>query len=211
MTKQETINSMSAEIKRLREDNQRLRRVNKTLTMTRKKPFSCSSIKTDAKMNFYTGIASIALFQALFNLLRPYSSDINYWQGAKKMSSTRLRRNAKSNKSRKLSLQDEFLLTLMRLRLNLLNTHLADCFDISTGLCSQIFTTWIKILSKILGDALIVWLPKECVRQNLPTCFRTQGYSKCRIIIDCSEVFIERPKSLELQYITWSEYNMLEI
>ena len=158
LTKQGTINSMSAEIKRLKEDNQRLRRVNKTLTLTRNKPFSCSSIKTDEKMNFYTGIASIAIFQALFSILKPYLSDINYWQGAKKMSiqSTRLRRNIKSSKLRKLSLQDEFLLTLMRLRLNLLNTHLADCFDISTGLCSQIFTTWIKILSKILGDALLV-------------------------------------------------------
>ena len=28
----------------------------------------------------------------------------------------------------------------------------------------------------------------------------------CRVIIDCSDLFIERPKSLEMQYATWSEY-----
>ena len=43
-------------------------------------------------------------------------------------------------------------------------------------------------------------------RKHSPNCFKKMGYSKCRIILDCTEVFIERPKSLQLQYATWSEY-----
>lgn len=168
---------------------------------------SWKKIKTDKKMNFYTGLSKIEVFNAIFMLLKPYLPHINYWKGSKRTVSTKVVKHTRAHTHlKKLAQRDEFLLTLMRLRLNLLNEDLADRFGISTGLCSQTFTTWIKIISRVLGTALIVWLPRESIRDNLPNCFREKGYSKCRIIIDCTEVFIERPKSLELQYATWSEY-----
>ena len=34
------------------------------------------------------------------------------------------------------------------------------------------------------------------------------GYGKCRVIIDCAEVFIERPKTLFFQAATWSDYKL---
>ena len=40
----------------------------------------------------------------------------------------------------------------------------------------------------------------------MPKTFRKAGYGKVRVIIDCSEIFIERPKSLESQAQTWSDY-----
>ena len=40
----------------------------------------------------------------------------------------------------------------------------------------------------------LAWLPQK------------SGHSKCRIIIDCTEIFIERPKSLINQASTWSDY-----
>lgn len=108
--------------------------------------------------------------------------------------------------SKILTHRDEFLLTLMRLRLGLLNEDLADRFGISPTICSNTFTTWIQILSKILGNALVVWLPREAIRDNLPDAFIKTGHSKCRVIIDCTEVFIARPKSLLNQAATWSDY-----
>ena len=48
----------------------------------------------------------------------------------------------------------------MRLRLGLLNEDLAEIFGVSPTLCSYLFTTWIKLLSKVLG-ALVVWSPKD--------------------------------------------------
>ena len=98
------------------------------------------------------------------------------------------------------------LLTLMRIRLSLLNEDLADRFGISPTICSNTFTTWIKLMGRILGGALVVWLPRESIRDNLPEIFVKTGHSKCRIIIDCAEVFIERPKSLLNQASTWSDY-----
>jgi len=93
----------------------------------------------------------------------------------------------------------------MRLRLGLFNEDLADRFGISKGTCSSIFTTWERLLSKLLGNALIVWLPKEAVYSNLPKMFH-EKYRHPRCIIDCTEVYIERPKSLDEQAATWSDY-----
>ena len=50
------------------------------------------------------------------------------------------------------------------------------------------------------------WLPREPIREHMPDCFRKLGYYKCRVILDCTEVFIERPKSLLAQALTWSDY-----
>ena len=61
----------------------------------------------------------------------------------------------------------------MRLRLGLLNQDLADC--LSPALCSRTFTTWIKMLSQ----ALVVWLPRKSIRNNLPPVFVKAGCQKC--------------------------------
>ena len=79
----------------------------------------------------------------------------------------------------------------MRLRLRILHEDLADGFCISTALCSQTFTTWIRLLPQLLGHALAVWLPIEAIQQNLANVFRKAGYSNCRVILDCTEAFIE--------------------
>lgn len=94
----------------------------------------------------------------------------------------------------------------MRLRLGILNEDLADRFGVSTAYCSRTFTTWIKFLSLILGKALVVWLPREIIRENMPTVFKKAGYTKCCVILECADVFIERPKTLDNQALTWSDY-----
>ena len=170
-------------------------------------PFSWTLIKSNLKMNFYTGTTSIAIFNAIFSLLYPYLKYIKPWRGSKEA-----RRKSKVGtvswkyKCKKLSLKDQFFLTLVRLRLGLLNEDLADRFQISTGLCSEIFKTWISFLSSTLGQALINWIPKEAVLEHMPKVFKEKGYSNVRVIIDCFESFIERSKSLEVQAVTWSDY-----
>ena len=93
----------------------------------------------------------------------------------------------------------------MKLRLGLLTEDLADRFGVSNGTCSKTFRSWIRFLSMTIGN-LVKWLPKESVQENMPRIFKKAGYGNVRIIIDCSEFFIERPKSLEAQAQTWSDY-----
>ena len=60
---------------------------------------------------------------------------------------------------------DEFLLTLMRLRLRLLNEDVADRFDILRAKSSITFATWIKLLSKLLKN-LVAWLRREAIPKH---------------------------------------------
>ena len=94
----------------------------------------------------------------------------------------------------------------MRLRLGLLNEDLADRFNISPALCSNTFKTWIRLLRIFFADSLIQWLPIEAIRDHLPEIYKKAGHHHLRCIIDCTEVFIERPKNLEVQAQTWSDY-----
>ena len=91
----------------------------------------------------------------------------------------------------------------MRLRLGILNKDLADIFCISPALCSPVFATWIRLFRQLLGHALVVWLPREAIRQNLPNVFRKARYSNCRVILDCTEIFIKQSKSLDNEAYTW--------
>lgn len=170
-----------------------------------RKPFTSSAIKSDAKMRFYTGIQTILGFIALYSILKPHVPLLLYWRGSKRVLTSQEGRKRRNTKSHKLCGKDQFLLVLMRLRLGLLNQDLADRFHISEATTSSIFATWIRFLGEYLGNGLIKWLPKETVLSNLPAMFKG-SYRKTICIIDCSEVFIERPKSLDVQAATWSDY-----
>ena len=95
---------------------------------------------------------------------------------------------------------------LIRLTLGILMQDLALHFEISVSSCYTKFTTWIKFLRSTIANALIIWLPKERIVSNLSKVFIEGGYEKTRCIIDCTEIFIERPKFLFAQAVTWSDY-----
>ena len=106
--------------------------------------------------------------------------------------------------ARKRSSEQELLLTLMKIRLHLLNEDLTFRFQISNGKVSQIFITWIKLLSKEL-PGLVIWPSRHQNRAKLPKCFK-QLFPKTRTIIDCTEVFMNIRSSLNVQACLRSDY-----
>nr|XP_047138993.1 uncharacterized protein LOC124814930 [Hydra vulgaris] len=88
---------------------------------------------------------------------------------------------------KKLVSQDEMLLCLMKLRLGLLTTDLSDRFGISED--------YAAVFSNLDLGTIIATTPE-----------RFHQFKNLFAIIDCSEIFIETPKDLELQSATWSEY-----
>ena len=52
---------------------------------------------------------------------------------------------------------------------------------------------------------LIVWPDRETLHSNLPLAFR-KHFSQTRCIIDCFEIFIERPLSFDVRAATYSNY-----
>lgn len=197
------LNSMTVELEQLKAEG-RVSRLKYTYTV------KCSAfIANDKKVRLNTGLPNKAALKSLFGLLKPRASRMRYWFGAKRFSNISYKRKyrrtpRKSGPRRSLSLKDEFVLTLMKLRLALTNDFLCDLFGLSAGTCSSIINTWIKLLSKELA-CLVFWPSKEQIHQYMPQTLRNK-YPSLRCTIDCSETFIERPRDLKLQACTWSDY-----
>ena len=52
-------------------------------TVKPKQKFSWRLVNNDKKMNFNIGISSIAIFNVIFGLLKPFLPSIRYWRGPK--------------------------------------------------------------------------------------------------------------------------------
>ena len=161
--------------------------------------FSFKDIKKDADMIFYTGL-STKVFNCLFDLLEPHVPNFVHWRGRKVLTAKAV--GPRRQQKLKIPYKDQFLVVLMRLRLGILMHDLAIRFNVSVASCSCIFTTWIKLLSSSIAQALLKWLPKDTIVSNFPEVFKDAGYHKTRCIIDCTEIYIKRPKSLFVQATT---------
>lgn len=162
--------------------------------------------KNDATVNFYTGISTLKCLMAIFHFIQPLASKLKYWDSGKRGGTKNYQRSAntkKPGKKRTLSLFEEFLLTLVRLRLGLLRTHLSHIFGISESQVSKIFVTWVTFLAHELKQ-LIVWPTRQQLKDKLPQEFNK--FPNTTVIIDCTEIFIEKPTLPSAQKTTWSEY-----
>ena len=77
---------------------------------------------------------------------------------------------SKPGPSRKLRLEQELLIVMMRLRLALCVGDLAFRFDNSEALISSIFTRWIKLMNMEMSW-LVAWPSREQTKKTLPKCF----------------------------------------
>lgn len=102
-----------------------------------------------------------------------------------------------------LSNDDAVLLTFMKLYHDVTFSLLAVLFGVHRTTISNIFKESVVILSSILEHA-IFWPEKDVVVSCLTTYFRE--YKDTRMVLDCTEVEIERPKDLMSRLLTYSHY-----
>lgn len=170
--------------------------------------FPIDKIKDDnAAVLFYTGFPSYEALISFYRYIEPKLSKMQYWKGenlVKESQPYQLDDNkGKPGPSRKLTFLDEFLLVLMRLKAGLFVQDLADRFGISTSLVSRICITWINLLYHELKD-LFPFPTQELVCKNMLKEFAQ--YATTRIILDCTEIFIQRPSAMLAQSEIWSDY-----
>ena len=146
--------------------------------------FGAESIRNDdEKVKFYTGLPTYKVFETIFKILEPYA-------GKQIVPSC--------------PLVDEYFATLAKLRLELLSKDAAYRVGVYESDFSKMFHKWLNVMYSELKQ-LIIWPDHETLRQNLPLCFR-KHYSKVVCKIDCFEIFIERPVSLQARAATYSQY-----
>ena len=160
---------------------------------------------SDEKVRFYTGFVNFKMLMAMFQTVLLSGADrLNYWRGGHSVGErTYHDKGRKPGPKRVLRLEDEFLLTCMRLRLGLMQGHLADIFKVSESTVSRILNTWINFLYDS-AKQLVPWPTKEQILYNLPRAF--MDFSNTQIVLDCTEIFVEKPSSHVAQWQTWSEY-----
>ncbi|KAL7295071.1 hypothetical protein TKK_0011539 [Trichogramma kaykai] len=143
-----------------------------------------SLLTTEKKLSTGTGIEN---FNILNTIIKSYSEIVgDRFEGQKTVMKTR----------------DRVLLTLCMLKQNSNYSFLALIFDtVSEQRCQRIITETLVVLSKILKLA-IRWPSNDEIRKNIPLAF--ENYPETRIVLDCTEIFIQNPKNLCCQIITYS-------
>lgn len=142
------------------------------------------------------------IFEVLFEKLEPTARSATYWSGPKN-TTKKIRETSKEQKS-SIAYRREFLLFLMRLRQNVSVELLALIFGVSRSTVSCVFNTWIDLFSTQL-EWIIKWTEQASSRLLIPPCI-AKSFPRLRAIIDCTELFIQRPQSTRDQTATYSHY-----
>jgi hypothetical protein len=174
----ELLNKMRKEVQRLTTENIELKEKISQQVMTPE------TLRHDEeKVKHFKGLC-YATLMALYNFLSPSIPD--------------------SSRST-LSKFEKLMLVLMKLRLNLSLQDLGYRFMVSTSCASKTFQDVIHVMF-VRMKCLILWPDRKKLQLPVPMEFRKYFGVKVSIIIDCFEVFIERPSNLYARAATWSNY-----
>ena len=153
----------------------------------------------DDSITFYTSFQTYSHFMICFNFLGDAVNHLIYPGSASNPSTI-----SQTKTQRALSARNEFFMTLCQLRCGLLEQDLAFRFRISQSTVSRILTAWINFLYHKFKE-IPIWPSRLQVQSTMPIQFRLQ-YPNTRIIIDATEVFIQRPSNPNAQQLTFSSY-----
>lgn len=168
--------------------------LNQKLSMER---FGITRFSYDDNMiEFYTGFPTYTLFLIFYNAVKPTRMRSHYYTQSDEITG--------KGRPKAMDPIDELFMFLCRLRCGFLSEDLAVRFNIHKSSVSRKVITWSNYLYFILGS-INIWPSKEQVRHFMPQDF-ISAYPNTRVIIDCTEIFTERPSSLALSSKTFSTY-----
>ncbi len=98
----------------------------------------------------------------------------------------------------------QLIVTLIRMRLNLSGQDLGYRFKVNSSTISGIFLHVLEVLY-IKLKPLIIWQDRDSLKKTMLMVFR-KHYPNCILIIDCFEIFLDRPTNLLARAQTFSSY-----
>lgn len=153
-------------------------------TITHNAPFSEESLHNDERVKFYTGLPTFKLLKSLFDFVEPPPDT---WHATK------------------LTSFQEFMIVLAKLRLDSPLKDFVYKFDVSLATVSRVLLKWLTIMDVKLRP-LIKWPDRETLWVSTPACYRASFGKKVAVILDCFEIFTDRPSNLLTRASTWSSY-----
>ena len=122
------------------------------------------------KVEFYTGLPNFGVLNAVHELIK------NYVSGPRS----------------KLTSHQQLLVTLIRLRMNYLIRDIAYHIRVSYSTVLRAFHSTLDVLFVRLRF-LIGWPHRDILKSTMPNCFKSNFGTKVTVIIDCFELFTEKP------------------
>ena len=147
--------------------------------------YSVQSLSHDV-LRMETGLPTKEVFDIVVKYVVRFKDNIRYYSRWKVES---------------INLEDEVLITLMKLKQNYTNLHLAQLFSCSVSTIS----TFVHVLHATSFDDLMKTIPSRDKNKSCsPSSF--SHFSSCRIAIDCTDVEIAVPRLMSKQSATYSSY-----
>ena len=151
--------------------------------------YSASTLTTDV-LHMETGLPTKEVFQIVVSYASRFKDSLSYYAGWRVES---------------IIFEDQILITLMKLRQNYTNLHIAQLFSCSVATISNVVTTFVHVLHNILFDDLMTTIPsREKNKLCSPSSFSM--FTSCRIVIDCTDIEIAAPSLMSQQNATYSNY-----
>ena len=151
--------------------------------------YSVSCLSSEV-IQMETGLPTKEVFDIVVEYAANFKESICYYAGWKVES---------------ISFEDQIFITLMKLRQNYTNLHLAQLFSCSVATISNIVITFIHVLHGLLFDDLMTTIPsRDKNKLGSPSSFST--YSSCRIVVDCTDIEVATPSLMSQQNATYSSY-----
>lgn len=144
---------------------------------------------SDKQLHHHTGLETRRRFDCVLRSLGPGRHNLKY-------------RDAK--RTPRMSIPNQFLMTLTKLRLHAANVSLATWFNVTVKVVSNVFLTWINFMSD-QWRSIDWWPSQDEVRLHIPADFR-KHFPHTRVILDATEIPIDKPKNPAAQKDTWSNY-----
>ena len=138
-----------------------------------------------AAVRLYTGLASMNVFMWLLSLVLQCTAFA-------------------VPKCKGLGAADQLLLVLAKIKLGLLHSDLAVRAGTTCSVISRIFAAWVPVLSQVCKH-FVLWPDPDTRYLTLPSAF-VKKFANVSGIVDCFEVFIDRPSLLKSRAQTWYNY-----
>ena len=153
---------------------------------------------------YWTGIINLTILNYIHEWVLPSAKATPLWMGKKRYEARQKKGKSSKPRKRLLSHWEEYLLVLVRIRRGLDVQEIATLYDITKGHVSHVFITWVNILYKCFSG-LLEYPKKEFIKENMPASFK-KLFPSTRVIIDCSEIFVQVPRNVDAQKESYSSY-----